>query len=113
MPLHYLPTFIHTKTATLTLPSKPSATIPPSPIFRYEKELNEIEPLSPLARKLLSQEGFLDLFLEVRMLYPTYEDAYEMLEEQHERITGARMYSEYHSFRRGFLRRKTKKRSPE
>ena len=32
------------------------------------------------------------------------EDAYEMLEEQHERITGARMYSEYHSFRRGFLR---------
>ena len=28
-------------------------------------------------------------------------------------ITGARMYSEYHSFRRGFLRWKTKKRSPE
>ena len=41
------------------------------------------------------------------------EDAYEMLEEQVERITGARMYSEYHSFRRGFLRWKTKKRSPE
>ena len=34
MPLHYLPTFIHTKTTTLTFPSKPSATIPPSPIFR-------------------------------------------------------------------------------
>jgi len=114
MPLHHPPTFIHTKTSALTFPSKPAATIPPSPIFRYEKELNEIEPLSDLARKLLSQEeGFLDLFLEVRMLYPTYEDAYEMLEEQVERITGARMYSEYHSFRRGFLRWKTKKRSPE
>lgn len=80
---------------------------------RYEEELSAIPPLSAEARKLLSQEGFLDLFLEVRMLYPTYEDAYEMLEEQHERITGARMYSEYHSFRRGFLRWKTKKRSTE
>ena len=72
-----------------------------------------IEPLSDLARKLLSQEGFLDLFLEVRMLYPTYEDAYEMLEEQVERITGERMYSEYSSFRIQYLRWKTKKRSPE
>ena len=54
---------------------------------RYEGQLKSIEPLSDLVRKLLSQEGFLDLFLEVRMLYPTYEDAYEMLEEQHERIT--------------------------
>ena len=34
MPLHNLPSLIHTKTSTLTLPSKPSATIPPSPIFR-------------------------------------------------------------------------------
>ena len=59
---------------------------------RYEGQLKSIEPLSDLARKLLSQEGFLDLFLEVRMLYPTYEDAYEMLEEQHECIIGARMY---------------------
>ncbi len=35
---------------------------------RYEGQLKTIEPLSDLARKLLSQEGFLDLFLEVRML---------------------------------------------
>lgn len=72
--------------------------------LRYEKELNEIEPLSPLARKLLSAQGFLDYFLEIRMLFPTYEDAYEMLEEQHERIIGKRMYSEYHFFLRGLLR---------
>ena len=80
---------------------------------RYEDELGAIQPLSPAARKLLSPEGFIDYFLEIRMLYPTYEDAYEMLEEQHERITGSRMYSEYSSFRRGYLRWKTKKRSPE
>ena len=34
MPLHNLTSLIHTKTTTLTFPSKPSATIPPSPIFR-------------------------------------------------------------------------------
>ena len=80
---------------------------------RYEAELDTIPPLCPLARKLLSAEGFLDFFLEIRMLYPTYEEAYEMLEEQHERITGERMYSEYDSFRIQYLRWKTKKRSPE
>ena len=75
---------------------------------RYEAELGSIAPLCPQARKLLSAEGFLDLFLEIRMLYPTYEEAYEMLEEQHERIIGSRMDSEYDSFRRGYLRWKTK-----
>ena len=39
-----------------------------------------------------------------------YKDVYT---NKLESITGARMYSEYHSFRRGFLRWKTKKRSPE
>ena len=47
------------------------------------------------------------------MLYQTYEDAYEMLEEQVERITGERMYSEYSSFRIQYLRWETKKRSPK
>ena len=47
------------------------------------------------------------------MRFPTYEDAYEMLEEQVERITGKRMYSEYDSFRRGYLRWKNEKRSPK
>ena len=34
MSLHHLTSLIHTKTSTLTFPSKPSATIPPSPTFR-------------------------------------------------------------------------------
>lgn len=111
MSLHHLTSFIYTKTSALTFPSKPAATISPSPILRYEKELYEIEPMSPLARKLLSAQSFPDYFLEIRMLYQTYEDAYEMLEEQVERITGERMYSEYSSFRIQYLRWKTKKRS--
>ena len=72
--------------------------------LRYENELGAIPALSPAARKLLSAQGFLDYFLEIRMLFPTYEDAYEMLEEQVERITGKRMYSEYDSFRTVYLR---------
>ena len=80
---------------------------------RYEEEISAIPPLSAEARKLLSPQGFLYTFLEIWMLYPTYEDAYEMLEEQVERITGERMYSEYSSFRIQYLRWKTKKRSPE
>jgi len=80
---------------------------------RYEKQLAAIPPLSDEARKLLSPQGFLYTFLEIRMLYHTYEEAYEMLEEQVERITGERMYSEYASFRIQYLRWKTKKRSPE
>ena len=79
---------------------------------RYEEQLSAIPALSAEARKLLSPQGFLYTFLEIRMLYQTYEDAYEMLEEQVERITGKRMYSEYDSFRTVYLRWKTKKRSP-
>ena len=76
---------------------------------RYEEKFSAIPPLSEDARKLLSPAGFLYTFLEIRMLYQTYEDAYEMLESQVERITG----SEYSSFRIQYLRWKTKKRSPK
>ena len=82
--------------------------------LRYENELGAIPALSPAARKLLSAQGFLDYFLEIRMLFPTYEDAYEMLEEQHERITGKWMYAEYDTFRRVYKRwLKKEKRSPK
>ena len=48
--------------------------------------------------------------MEIKMLYPTNEDAYEMLEEQHEHITGKWMYAGYDTFRRVYkrwLKRKT------
>lgn len=69
-----------------------------------ERELGAIPALSPAARKLLSAEGFLDYFLKARALFPTYEDAYYFLEEQHERLTGEWMYSEYDSFRAVYKR---------
>ena len=40
-------------------------------------ELGAIPALSPAARKLLSAEGFLSYFLELRQLFPTYEQAYK------------------------------------
>lgn len=71
-------------------------------------ELEAIPALSPAARKLLTAEGFLAYFLEARMLFPTYEEAYEFLEDQHERITGRWMYSEYASFKIQYQRWKRK-----
>ncbi len=81
---------------------------------QLESELGAIPALSPAARKLLSAEGLLDYFLKARMLFPTYEGAYYFLEEQHERLTGEWMYSEYDSFRAVYKRwLKKKKRSPK
>ena len=40
----------------------------------------------------------------MRSLFPTYEEAYEMLEEQHERITGHWRYSECDTFRTVYKR---------
>ena len=76
----------------------------------YESMLESIPELNGVARKLLTPQGFLDIYLEIKMLYPTQEEAYEMLEAQHERITGKRMYSEYDSFR-SVVRRKRRKSS--
>ena len=77
-------------------------------------ELGTIPALSPAARKLLSAEEFLSCFLELRELFPTYEQAYEELEAQHERITGKWMYAEYDTFRRVYKPwLKKQKRSPK
>jgi len=56
----------------------------------------------------------LSYFLELRQLFPTYEQAYEELEAQHEHITGKWMYAEYDTFRRVYKRwLKKEKRSPK
>ena len=64
-----------------------------------EDELASIEPLSPIARKLLSAQGFEEYFEMMKELYPSYKAAYERLETFYESITGKRRYSEYDSFR--------------
>lgn len=65
---------------------------------RIEQELSEI-PTAGNLKKLLSLDGFVDYYLEMREVYTTHLEAYEALESHYERITGRRRYSEFHSFR--------------
>jgi hypothetical protein len=67
---------------------------------RIEAELSAIPAISASARKLTSQEGFIDYFLDMRDLYQSYLEAYERLEDFHIAVTGQRRYSEYDSFRK-------------
>ena len=67
---------------------------------RVEAELSAIPAIPTAARKLTSQEGFIDYFLDMRDLYQSYLEAYERLEDFHIAVTGQRRYSEYESFQR-------------
>ena len=67
---------------------------------KVEAELSAMDPLSPEVRHFLSFEGFAELFLRMRDLYPTQLEAYERLEDFYITIIGKRRYSEYSSFRR-------------
>ncbi len=67
---------------------------------RVEAELSAIPAIPAAARKLTSQEGFIDYFIDMRDLYQSYLEAYERLEDFHIAVTGQRKYSEYDSFRK-------------
>ena len=67
---------------------------------KVEAELSALEPLSPEMRHFLSFEGFAELYLRMRDLYPTHREAYERLEDYHIALTGKRRYSEFDSFRK-------------
>lgn len=67
---------------------------------KVETELKALDPLSPEVRRFLSFEGFAELYLRMRDLYPTQLEAYERLEDFYITIIGKRRYSEYSSFRR-------------
>lgn len=71
-----------------------------------EAELKALDPLSPEVRRFLSFEGFAELYLRMRDLYPTQLEAYERLEDFYITITGKRRYSEFSSFRRVLNRKK-------
>ncbi len=71
---------------------------------RVEAELSAIPAIPAAARKLTSQEGFIDYFLDMRDLYQSYLEAYERLEDFHIAVTGQRRYSEYDSFKKVFQR---------
>lgn len=67
---------------------------------KVEAELKALDPLTPEVRRFLSFEGFAELYLRMRDLYPTQLEAYERLEDYYITITGKRRYSEFSSFRR-------------
>lgn len=67
---------------------------------KVEAELKAMDPLMPEVRHFLSFEGFAELYLRMRDLYPTQLEAYERLEDFYISITGKRRYSEFSSFRR-------------
>lgn len=66
---------------------------------KVEAELSALEPLSSEMRHFLSFEGFAELYLRMRDLYPTHREAYARLEDYHIALTGKRRYSEFDSFR--------------
>lgn len=67
---------------------------------KVEAELSAMDPLSPEVRHFLSFEGFAELYLRMRDLYPTQLEAYERLEDYYINMMGKRRYSEFSSFRR-------------
>ncbi len=71
---------------------------------RVEAELSAIPAIPAAARKLTSQEGFIDYFLDMRDLYQSYLEAYERLEDFHIAVTGRRRYAEFDTFRRTLRR---------
>ena len=70
-----------------------------------ESRLAAIPRLDDQVCNLLSAEGFADIFLQLRPLYPTQVEAYERLEDFHINITGQRRYAEFSSFRKVLHRR--------
>ena len=75
----------------------------------FKARMDALQPLSDDARRFLSPEGFLDIFLKVRSDFTSNWEAYETLEDYHQALFGYRKYSEYDSFRRQYTRALKKK----
>ena len=69
-----------------------------------EEEFRSAGRVPAVFLRLITVEGFIDYYLEMRDLYPTYEEAYERLEDFYIDFTGHRKYSEFSSFRRVMTR---------
>lgn len=70
-----------------------------------ERKLSALPKISTDVAKLLSIDGFIDVFLEMAYLYPSQIEAYERLENYYIDVTGRRRYSDYSSFRKVLNRR--------
>jgi hypothetical protein len=69
-----------------------------------EEEFRSAGCVPAVFLRLITVEGFIDYYLEMRELYPTYKEAYERLEDFYIDFTGHRKYSEFSSFRRVMTR---------
>lgn len=67
---------------------------------KVEADLSAINPLSPEARNFHLFNGFAEMYLRMRDLYPTQFEAYEQLEDFYITLTGKHRYSEFSLFRR-------------
>lgn len=75
---------------------------------RYEREISAIPHIPMITRRFLSFEGFVEYYLVMRDLYPSYEECYETLEFYYQEISGRRMYAEFPAFRLAIRNRKRK-----
>ena len=73
--------------------------------LELEQQLDSIPPIEELTRKIISADGFCELFLKMRKLYPSQKKAYERLEDYHIKIVGRRKYTEFDSFRHVFYKK--------
>lgn len=88
-------------------PSERKHTLSPARQSRretIEAEFRAVGTIPAVFLRLISVEGFIDYYLEMRELYPTYREAYERLEDFYIDLTGHRRYSEFSSFRRVMIR---------
>lgn len=65
---------------------------------KIEDNLGSIPPFCECVRKILSVSGFIEYYEEMKNLYPTFNEAYERLEEYHIAIKGGRKYSDMNAF---------------
>ena len=74
-----------------------------------ENNLNGIPPFCDSIRKMISIDGFIEYYEQLKYSYPTFLDAYERLEEYHISITGKRKYSDINAFKVVIRRHQQKK----
>ena len=63
----------------------------------------------PSMRRLATTEGFIASYEALVKCCKTYQNAYEVLEMQHERVFGFRKYDNFSSFKSVYWRRQRRK----
>lgn len=70
----------------------------------------EVQQLDDYSKKLLTPDGFIDRFFEMKHYYLKNIDAYEAVERQYKTLTGVRRYNSFESFKTSCSRKYKKRR---